>query len=265
MTVITTSTWFRRSARGSVPPTSWASWSSVAWAASAATIPVTVIEDADRARARRGAVGGRPPAARGAGGRAGAPRSRSATGVRRGGRAASARAWTVLVRAARTAGTKVATAATASATAVTAPTVDRVSDGAPARPRRPAPGSVSRGAASHPAASPAAAASRARTRYSASSTTATRRGVPPTALSRPTRRVWSAIRPPTSTAMLATASRPSSRLPIWRTRRWSATTLSCPSRMCCQDSRTGVVQSFGKCSLTKAGASVGSANFKFTT
>ena len=40
-------------------------------------------------------------------------------GVRRGGRAASARAWTVLVRAARTAGTKVATTATPRATAVT--------------------------------------------------------------------------------------------------------------------------------------------------
>ena len=84
---------------------------------------------------------------------------------------------------------------------------DMVSDGAPAPPSRPAPGSASRGAASHPTASPAAAATRARTTYSASSTTATRRGVPPTALSSPTRRVWSAIRPPTSTATLAAASR----------------------------------------------------------
>src|SRR5918994_1899860 len=57
----------------------------------------------------------------------------------------------------------------------------RVSDGVPARPTRPAPGSVSSGAASHPAASPAADASRARTTYSVSSTTATRRGEPPTA------------------------------------------------------------------------------------
>ena len=74
-------------------------------------------------------------------------------------RAESASAWTVLVRAARTAGTKVATTATPSATAVTRPTVDMVSDGAPALPRRPAPGSVSKGAVSHPTASPAAAAS----------------------------------------------------------------------------------------------------------
>ena len=50
--------------------------------------------------------------------------------------------------------------------------------------------------------------------YSASSTAATRPGVPPTALSSPTRRIWSAIRPPTSTTMLASASRPSSQLPV---------------------------------------------------
>jgi deazaflavin-dependent oxidoreductase (nitroreductase family) len=37
--------------------------------------------------------------------------------------------------------------------------------------------------------------------------------VPPTALSSPTRRTWSAIRPPTSTVMQASASRPSSTLP----------------------------------------------------
>ena len=55
--------------------------------------------------------------------------------------------------------------------------------------------------------------------YSASSTTATRRGVPPTALSSPTRRVWSAIRPPTRTATPATASNPSSQLPVRRTLR----------------------------------------------
>ena len=177
--------------------------------------------DADRARARRGAAAGRRPAARGAAGRAGAPRSRSATacaGVGGPSRPGRGRCW--CGRRGRRERRSRATA-TPSATAVTTPTVDMVSDGAPALPRRPAPGSVSSGAASHPTASPAAAASRATTTYSASSTAATRPGVPPTALSSPTRRVWSAIRPPTRTATLATASRPSSRLPISRTRRWS--------------------------------------------
>ena len=99
-------------------------------------------------------------------------------------------------------------------------------------------GSVSKGAASHPAASPAAAATRATTTYSASSTAATRLGVPPTALSSPTRRVWSAIRPPTSTATLATASRPSSQAPISRgSALVSAPARWCSSRMSCQDCR----------------------------
>ena len=71
----------------------------------------------------------------------------------------SASALTVLVRAARMAGTSVEASATASATATTRTAVGGVSDGAPGAPTRPAPGLVSSGAASHPAASPAAAAS----------------------------------------------------------------------------------------------------------
>ena len=125
----------------------------------------------------------------------------------------------MLVRDARTAGTRVAATATATATAVTRPMVYGVSTRAPALPSRPALDSVSSGAVNHPIASPAAAASRATTTYSASSTAATRPGVPPTAFSSPTRRIWSAIRPPTRTATLATASRESSQAPVISTRR----------------------------------------------
>jgi hypothetical protein len=103
-----------------------------------------------------------------------------------------ASALTVLVRAARMAGTSVAARATAIATATTSLASAAVSDGVPGVPTRPAPGLVISGAASQPTAIPAAAASSARTRFSASSTTATRPGVPPTALSSPTRRVRSA-------------------------------------------------------------------------
>ena len=84
-------------------------------------------------RGRRAAT--RSPSSSGTGSRAEIAISQA---VRRGARAESASARTVLVRAARTAGTKVAATATPSATAVTRPTVDMVSGGAPARPRRPA-------------------------------------------------------------------------------------------------------------------------------
>ena len=71
---------------------------------------------------------------------------------RRGGRAESASAATVLVRAARMAGTSVAMRATASATATTSPAVEAASGGAAVSPTRPAKkvGLVSSGAASHP-------------------------------------------------------------------------------------------------------------------
>ena len=95
----------------------------------------------------------------------------------------------MLERAARTAGTTLAATATPSATAVTKPTVDMVIDGVPALPMRPAPDSVSNGAVSDPTANPAAAATMATRTYSASSTAATRLGVPPTALRSPTRLV----------------------------------------------------------------------------
>ncbi len=70
-------------------------------------------------RGRRAAT--RNPSSSGTGRRA---ESAISHAVRRGGRAESASARTVLVRAARTAGTKVAATATPRATAVTSPTVD---------------------------------------------------------------------------------------------------------------------------------------------
>src|SRR5206468_2417860 len=57
--------------------------------------------------------------------------------TRRGGRGASASAFTVLERAARNAGTRVARTATPSAAAVTQPIVATVIDGVPTPPIRP--------------------------------------------------------------------------------------------------------------------------------
>jgi hypothetical protein len=216
------------------------SWSALrsTWAASAATIPLTVMAMLTVASTTRR---GRRAATRNARSNGTGSRAEIAIthGVRRGGRAESARARTVLVRAARMAGTTVARTVTATATAVTSPTVGVVSGGTPARPRRPALGSMSSGAASRPTASPAAAARSATTRYSARSTAATRRGVPPTALSSPTRRISSAMRPPTRTATLATASRPSSQPPVIRAFCWFLTRLALASSMSCHASRTG--------------------------
>jgi hypothetical protein len=125
---------------------------------------------------------------------------------RPGARATSLIAETVLVRAARMAGTTVATSETASASPTTSITVVAVSDGAPGAPTRAAPGLVSNGAASDPTTSPITAASSARTRFSARNIAATTPGVPPTAFSSPTRRAYSDSRRPTSTVTLAIAS-----------------------------------------------------------
>ena len=100
-------------------------------------------------------------------------------------------------------------------------------------------GSVRSGAASHPMAIPPAAARRATTTYSARSTEATRLRVAPTALRSPTRRIWSAIRLPTRTARLATASRPSSQPPVSSARRWFSTRLALCSLISCQEVPTG--------------------------
>src|ERR1022692_4992753 len=97
--------------------------------------------------------------------------------ARRGVWAVSASADTVLVRAARSAGTRVASAATAMAAARTTATVGPVTSGGPALPRRPEPGLVNWGAAARPIARPMAAATTASTRYSAMRTPATISGV----------------------------------------------------------------------------------------
>ena len=71
--------------------------------------------------------------------------------------------------------------------------------------------------------------------YSQSSTSATKRGVAPIALSRPTRRVCSAMRPPTSTVTLAIARSMSSQLPVKRTSCARAVTSVSLLRMLCQE------------------------------
>ncbi len=184
----------------------------VAWNESTATMPVTVTAMfAALSSARRGRrATSLSPNSTGTGRPAdiliSAPR-------RRGGRATSLIAATVLVRAARMAGTSVAARATASATPMTSIAVTAVTDGTPGAPTRAAPGFVSSGAASDPATSPAAAASSASARFSARNIAATIPGVPPTAFSSPTRRAYSDSRRPTSTVTLAIASSASSSAP----------------------------------------------------
>ena len=70
---------------------------------------------------------------------------------------------------------------------------------------------------------------------------ATRPGVAPTALSRPTRRIWSATRPATSTATLATASRHSSQLATIMTSCSFLTTFPSCWLMSCHPVRKGAV------------------------
>ena len=124
--VIISSAWLSCAVREPGSPNSSRSLSRAAWAPRAATIPLTVTKMlAMLSTTRRGLrAATRSPRSSGAGSRAEIAMIHA---VRRGGRAASARARTVLVRAARTAGTRVAATTTARATAVTCPTVDMVS------------------------------------------------------------------------------------------------------------------------------------------
>ena len=95
---------------------------------------------------------------------------------------------------------------------------------------------------------------------------ATRPGVLPTALSSPTRRLSTAIRLPTSTATLATASRPSSQLPISRTLCSFLTRLAALKLMFSHEFRNGADAEVCELSyaLAKASASDGSASFRFS-
>ncbi len=198
-----------------------ASWCSsctatLCWSVSAATTIVTAIVmlAAVRSERRMRRATSRTASSSGTGRRA---ESAISDGRRRGGWAGSLSARIVLVRAPRIAGTIVAHAATTIATIRTSATEVRVSGGVGELPSRPLPRFVSTGAISWPTVTPTAVAASASRRFSASSTTATNIGVAPTALSSPTRRVCSAIRLPTTTAMLAIASSASSVLTISRT------------------------------------------------
>ena len=133
--------------------------------------------------------------------------------------------------------------------------VPAVSPGEAPVPSRPAPGLVISGAAAQPISSPVTAATPAMTTYSASRTAATSSGVPPTALSSPTRRAWSAILPPTSTATLAMARIPSSELKIIMT--------FCSLRMTLLSSQLMDCQVFQVMSEEPASAWPGSASFRF--
>jgi len=134
--------------------------------------------------------------------------------------------------------------------------------GAPALPTRAAPGLATSGAVSHPIASPAAAATTASTRFSASSTTAIVSGEPPTALSSPTRRVRSAIRPPASTVTHPIASSAVSHAPGARTCCSACTGTPAPVWMACHGIRTGESDPEPYL-LAKAGAAAGSLSFRF--
>src|SRR5690348_2348062 len=105
-------------------------------------------------------------------------------GLREGRRGASARADTVLVRAARRAGTSDEIVATDRAITAMMMTVEALIAGAPGAPSRPVPVLVSRGAIIHPATRSAAAARAASMTCSTRSTIATVIGVAPTALRR---------------------------------------------------------------------------------
>ena len=157
--------------------------------------------------------GARRAAARTASGPGSLLENRTRTPRRRGGRATSARARTVLVRAARMAGTSVAASATASATPSTSIALVTVNAGAPGVPISAAPGSVSSGAISHPTPNPTTAAKSANATFSIRKVVAMRAGVPPTAFSSPTRRAYSERRRPTRTATLAIASKASRTAP----------------------------------------------------
>ena len=132
-------------------------------------------------------------------------------------------------------------------------------------PTSEAPGLVSSGAASHPAASPIPAAASATARFLAISTAVTRPGVPPTALSRPTRRVASAIRPPASTATLATASSPASQAPGFSTCSSACTRKPSTVPMPCHGVSAGAARPVPLYRRANAAALAGCRSVRFAT
>ena len=271
-TVTTSSIWVSRAMTGSIRPLPLPNSfsSAVAWNASTVTTPVMVIAmQAALSSARRGRrATRRSPNSSGTGRWRD---SRISPARRRGRRTGSASALTVLVRAARMAGHSVAAMATTRATPTTSPAVGSVSDGAPGAPTRPAPGLVISGAASRPMASPAMAAASARIRFSAISASVTMPGVAPTALSRPTRRMRSDIRPPASTARVPMASSVASQAPGFSTAASSRISRPSTLRMSCHVVRLGAVDvaefsaNWWPYRFTNAWAWPGSLSFRFST
>ncbi|GAB3966485.1 hypothetical protein GCM10029978_031760 [Actinoallomurus acanthiterrae] len=256
-TVSASTTWFTCSVTGlgtpgtNMIPVVRASFRAMSpcMAIAATTIAAVIARLIRASTARRGwRTARRTPSRSGTGRRADSAIRR---GERRGVRAGPLSARTVLVRAPRIAGTRVAAPVTARATTTTIAAEPGVRSGRPAA-RSPALGRAIAGAAAQPATSPTAAAATATSRCSASRTNATSRGVAPAAFNSPTRRVWSARRPPTRTATHATASRASAQVPVsraWFTR-WSSAVAYAP--MSCQE------RTF-RCAAAKAGAAAGSA------
>src|SRR5690606_4578085 len=129
-------------------------------------------------------------------------------------RAGSARLSMVLERPVRRTGPRVPVSATVTASRVAATTVPVV--GGLTVLSNPALGSASSGAVRHPTVTPAAAAATVRSRYCASSSAATVRGVAPTALRRLARRWSRGARTAASEARVTSEAAASSPAPMTR-------------------------------------------------
>ncbi len=176
------------------------------------------------------------PSKAGAGSRAESATTRR---PRRGAGPLPSRARTVLVRAARVAGTAAASRTTARINPSTTAASASVTEVVPARPSSPALSPTSFGVRRRPLASPTTAATRAIARYDASSRVATNAGPAPAARSVPTRRASSLIRPPTSTTSVASARITRSVLPKTATARSLASCSAWRAATSCQGSSWG--------------------------
>ena len=242
----------------------------MAWKASTATIPLTVTAMlAAPSRARRGRrATSRSPSSSGTGSRA---ESAISPARRRGGAGrVGQRADRAGARGADRGHERGGERHRRAPRPTTSATVGSVSDGAPGATEQAGAGTgEQRGG--QPSGQPARPPPRAAPgrRYSASSTAATRPGVPPTALSSPTRRVCSAIRPPTSTATLGDrqqAEQPAADQQDLAAR--SGTSSAVPAAMLLPrvEDRTAPCRRLAlSCASANAGAAAGSASFRFRT
>jgi hypothetical protein len=151
MTVMIAVSWPSRSARG--PGATDRSWPAVGKIATTPVTATAMLTALSAPRSGRRAIS-RMPSRSGTGSSA---EIASNSARRRGGRASSASACTVLSRAARRAGTSVAATATATAIATGRAIVAGVSVGAPGAPTSPAPADAITGVSSRPAIVPRAA------------------------------------------------------------------------------------------------------------